>query len=194
MADPAGGGLEERSVELVRTWLERSRSVPTSASARRLAGVLSDPNGLPFTLGFIDGVVRPEDLAVAARNLRRLGPLVPRFLPWYQRAAVRLGGLVAPVLPLAVVPPARIVLRRMVGHLILDASPQRLGREIASLREKGVRLNLNLLGEAVLGEHEADRRLAGTRRLLARDDVDYVSVKVSAIANGLDMWAFDETV
>src|SRR5206468_1849568 len=58
----------------------------------------------------------------------------------------------------------------------------------------GNRLNLNLLGEAVLGEKEAARRLAGTRELLARDDVDYVSIKVSSVVSQLSMWSFDEAV
>lgn len=46
----------------------------------------------------------------------------------------------------------------------------------------------------MLGEKEARRRFEGTRTLLARDDVDYVSIKVSSIASQLSMWAFDETV
>ncbi|WP_210508167.1 proline dehydrogenase family protein [Naasia sp. SYSU D00057] len=185
---------EERTVALVRSWLARSADAPTDAAAARLAGVLRDPKGLPFTVGFIDGVVRPEDLRVAARNLWRLRRVLPRFLPLYQRAAILAGGLAGLILPWPVVPIAREVLRRMVGHLVLDATPRRLGRSIARLRSRGARLNLNLLGEAVLGEDEAKRRLAGTRKLLARDDVDYVSVKVSAIAGQLTMWGFDETV
>jgi RHH-type proline utilization regulon transcriptional repressor/proline dehydrogenase/delta 1-pyrroline-5-carboxylate dehydrogenase len=51
-----------------------------------------------------------------------------------------------------------------------------------------------LLGEAVLGEREAARRLDGTRRLLARDDVDYVSIKVSSTVAPHNPWAFDEAV
>ena len=83
---------------------------------------------------------------------------------------------------------------RMVGHLVLDATPAKLGPAIAKLRESGNRLNLNLLGEAVLGEDEADRRLRGTYELLARDDVDYVSIKVSSVVSQLSMWSFDEAV
>jgi len=31
--------------------------------------VLKDPSGLEFTVGFVDGVIRPEDIKVAARKL-----------------------------------------------------------------------------------------------------------------------------
>ena len=181
-------------VALVRRWLAESAEHPVDPAAERLAGVLKDPNGLAFTVGFVDGVMRPEDLGVAGRNLEQVAKLTPKFLPWYLRAAIRVGGVVAPVLPWAVIPIARRVLRQMVGHLVLDATPAKLGPSIAMLRESGNRLNLNLLGEAVLGEDEADRRLRGTYEFLARDDVDYVSIKVSSVVSQLSMWSFDEAV
>ena len=186
--------LAERTVALVRRWLEEASRVPVNASAQRLAGVLKDPKGLDFTVGFVDGVIRPEDLQVAARNLAALAPGVPAFLPSYLRGAVRLGGVFAPLLPGIVVPIARRVLRGMVGHLIVDATPAKLGVAIASLRAHGAKLNVNLLGEAVLGEREAARRLAGTHALLARDDVDYVSIKVSSTVAPHSPWAFEEDV
>ncbi|CAL4860901.1 bifunctional proline dehydrogenase/L-glutamate gamma-semialdehyde dehydrogenase [Microbacterium sp. MM2322] len=186
--------LAERAIALAERWVAESAEVTVDPAAERLAGVLKDPNGLPFTLGFVDGVMRPESLTAAAANLQRVAPLAPAFLPWYLRAAVRAGGVVAPILPTPVVPIARRVLREMVGHLIVDARPDKLGPALQTLRESGARLNLNLLGEAVLGEAEALRRLEGIHELVRRDDVDYVSVKVSAIASHLSMWAFDEIV
>ncbi|GIG27783.1 bifunctional proline dehydrogenase/L-glutamate gamma-semialdehyde dehydrogenase [Cellulomonas marina] len=180
---------------LVRRWLDEASAHPADPAAARLAGLLTDPDGLAFAVGFVDDVVRPEDLGVAARALARLAPGVPRFLPAHLRAAVRLGGVLAPVLPWAVVPVARRVLRSMVGHLVVDATDARLGRAIAALRsEPGTRLNVNLLGEAVLGRREADRRLAGLRRLVERPDVTYVSVKVSAAVEPHAPWAFEAAV
>ncbi len=82
----------------------------------------------------------------------------------------------------------------MVGHLIVDATDAKLGPAIAKIKRDGVRLNVNLLGEAVLGEKEASRRLEGTQRLLARDDVDYVSIKVSSTVHPHSPWAFDHAV
>ena len=179
---------------LVRSWLEQSAEVKPDPSAERLAGVLKDPRGLEFTLGFVDGVMRPEDLRVAAKKLEQLAKRIPRFLPWYLRAAIAVGGGFATLLPWPIIPIARRVLRAMVSHLVVDATPKKLDTTLARLRGEGLRLNINLLGEAVLGEREADRRLQGTRELLARDDVDYVSVKVSSVASQLSMWGFDETV
>ncbi|WP_343318491.1 bifunctional proline dehydrogenase/L-glutamate gamma-semialdehyde dehydrogenase [Arthrobacter sp. TMP15] len=189
-----GDELAEESIALVRRWLAEAATFPADVSAQRLAGVLKDPAGLDFTVGFVDGVIRPEDVVVAGRNLAALAPKVPAFLPWYMRSAVRLGGVMAPIMPHLVIPIARRVLREMVGHLIVDATDAKLGRSIAKIRADGTELNINLLGEAVLGEKEADRRLKGTLKLLARDDVDYVSIKESSTVAPHSPWAFDEAV
>lgn len=187
--------LATEAIALVRTWLCASANEPVDAAAARLAGLLRDPDGLAFAVGFIDQVVRPEDLKVAARNLRRLASRPPRFLGRILGTLVRIGGALAPVLPSLVVGVSRGVLRSMVRHLIIDATPQHLGAAIARIRRtEGVRLNVNLLGEAILGREEAARRLAGTRELLERGDVDYVSIKVSATVAPHTPWAFDEAV
>ncbi|MCK2025391.1 bifunctional proline dehydrogenase/L-glutamate gamma-semialdehyde dehydrogenase [Microbacterium sp. SSW1-47] len=184
----------EEVAALVQRWLAESETHPVEPAAQRLSEVLKDPNGLDFTVGFVDGVMRPEDLRVAGRKLAELSDITPTLLPGYLRAAIKAGGFWAPKLPGVVVPISRRVLRAMVGHLVLDATPSKLGPAIAKLRKTGNRLNLNLLGEAVLGEREAGRRLQGTYDFLARPDVDYVSIKVSSVVSQLSMWSFDEAV
>lgn len=187
--------LADDAVALVQRWLVESREVPSDTAAKRLAGVLSDPHGLDFTVGFVDGVVRPEDLKVAARSLRDIAALTPKFLPLPLRGLIRLGGALAPAFPGIVVPISRTVLRGMVKHLIVDATDAKLGKAIRRIRSaEGVHLNINLLGEAILGEDEAARRLEGTHRLLERDDVDYVSIKVSSTVAPHSPWAFDDAV
>ena len=84
--------------------------------------------------------------------------------------------------------------RELVGDLVVDATDRGLGPALARLRAGGNRLNVNLLGEAVLGEREAARRLAEVSRLVTREDVDYVSVKVSAVTGPHNPWGFTEVV
>ena len=198
--DGEPAGLDELTdlsgdvIATVRRWLAEAAKIAPDASAERLAGVLKDPRGLPFTVGFIDGVIRPEDTRVAARSFAELAKEIPTFLPLHLRAAVRLGAVAGRLVPGLVIPVVRRVLRGMVGHLIVDARDAQLGKAIAKIRAKGERLNVNLLGEAVLGEREAARRLEGTHRLLARQDIDYVSIKVSSTVAPHSAWAFDEAV
>lgn len=186
--------LAGEAIALARTWLAEASNYPVDPAAERLAGVLKDPKGLDFTVGFVDGVVRPEDTRAAAKKLSELTALTPAFLPAHLRGAIGLGGAFAKPLPGIVVPIARKVLREMVSHLIIDASDVKLGRAISKIKRDGVRLNINLLGEAILGEKEAAKRLEGTHKLLARDDVDYVSIKTSSVMAPHNHWAYDEAV
>src|SRR5699024_9662443 len=82
----------------------------------------------------------------------------------------------------------------MVGHLIIDSRDPHLGKAIKKIRTDGVNLNINLLGEAILGQGEANNRIAATLALIEREDVDYVSIKVSATVAPHTRWAHDVAV
>ncbi|MBD5786430.1 proline dehydrogenase family protein [Cellulosimicrobium terreum] len=204
-AHPGPTDLVEEAVTLARRWLagsDGSSDGPSGAiggaraearerrTAERLGALVSDPDGLELAVRFVDDVARPRDTGVAARALGRLGALAGGaggFLGPVDRGLLGLGARVAPVLPSVVVPAARLRLRQLVGHLVADAGPG-LGPHLARTRAEGYALNVNLLGEAVLGEDEANARLERTIALVERPDVDYVSVKVSSVASQLVPW------
>ncbi|WP_225754500.1 bifunctional proline dehydrogenase/L-glutamate gamma-semialdehyde dehydrogenase [Actinotalea sp. Marseille-Q4924] len=185
--------LTDAAVRLAHEWLDATAAGETADERRttgRLASLVGDPAGLELALRFVDRVARPEDDRTAAAELAALAPYTRAaggFLGPVDRALLGLGTLVAPVLPGVVVPAARLRLRQLVGHLVADAGPG-LGAHIARVTGEGFRLNLNLLGEAVLGEQEAAGRLKRVTALVERPDVDYVSVKVSSVASQLSTW------
>jgi RHH-type proline utilization regulon transcriptional repressor/proline dehydrogenase/delta 1-pyrroline-5-carboxylate dehydrogenase len=187
--------LAQEAISLVRMWLDESkRKRARSPAERRLAKILKDPKGLDWTLRFVDRVIRPSDRKVAAAELARLSKDLPKSLGSLDRLAISVGGSFAKSFSFIVIPIAKSVLRKLVGHLIADARPKKLTKHIARSKSGGVSLNLNLLGEAVLGEKEANHRLKETFALLKRKDVDYVSIKLSAVASQLSMWGFETTV
>ncbi len=196
---PADDALTGAAVALAHEWMTATAADETPAERRatgRLAALVADPAGLDLAVRFVDRVARPEDVRVAAAELADLGHRASDasgFLGGVDRALLGVGARVAPLLPGAVVPAARIRLRQLVGHLVADAGPG-LGPHIARARRDGFRLNLNLLGEAVLGEDEAHRRLQRVTALVARPDVDYVSIKVSAVASQLSTWDTEGSV
>ena len=189
--------VTEDAIRLARSWLSATAEGQTAKERRttgRLAALVADPAGLELAVRFVDRVARPQDVRVAARELAGLtSGAAAGFLGPLDRAMLGVGALVAPVLPDVVVPAARLRLRSLVGHLVADDGPG-LAAHLAATRAEGFRLNLNLLGEAVLGEREAAARLARVTALVERPDVDYVSVKVSAVASQLSTWDTDGSV
>ncbi len=91
-------------------------------------------------------------------------------------------------------PVARLYMRKMVGHLVLDAESDALNKILDKAAESGEQLNLNLLGEAVLGEEEAKSRAERTLKLIQNPRVTYVSVKASSMVAQLNPWDIDGSV
>ena len=166
------------------------------AQARKLARMMADPHGKELTIALADQAFRsrrPERIAdQLAYLLDRYG--VPQYMDWWERVALLLGGAMAHYLPSLVVPPIVNRLRHETQNVILPGEEEDLRRYLEERRRAGIRLNLNQLGEAILGEAEAARRLDAYLALLARDDVEYISVKISSVFSQIDLVAFPATV
>ncbi|WP_277872996.1 bifunctional proline dehydrogenase/L-glutamate gamma-semialdehyde dehydrogenase [Raineyella fluvialis] len=165
----------ELAVPTAERWWRTAHGGRHDLASTLMSRVVADPAGMRLLLDFVDGVVRPEDDRTAAHALHRLAHTGPE-------------------LPGVVVPPARRMLRALVGDLVVDASDDRLGAALERLSRHGADLNVNLLGEAVLGDAEAARRLADVERLVRREDVTYVSLKVSSVLGPHNPWGFDAAV
>lgn len=191
--------LVDAASALVAQWLERAATTTTGVERKvgnRLHELIQDPAGVAFAMRFVDRVVRPEGDDLAAEQLATLVERrgLPGFLSPTDKLLLGAGARLAPRLPDLVMPLAQRRMRQLVGHLVLDADDDAIEQHIRRQREAGHRLNVNMLGEAVLGEGEADRRLQATIDLVRRPDVDYVSVKVSAIAAQLNPWDHEGSV
>ena len=191
------GVLAAKAVTLAGTFIRDAhdaRSKRELRQAKRISRLLQQPEGLSFMLSLTDEVLRIRDHRRAARrlaavvshttNFHFLGP-VDRFL---LKFGTMLGGF-APGLVMSMVS-ARV--RRELSGFVISADGKALSRHIARRRREGVTVNVNLLGEAVLGDDEAQARLEAVIALLRRHDIEYVSVKISSICAQINQVAFDE--
>ncbi len=180
-------------VTLAQGWIEAARGMKPEPAAARLAELLTDERGAEFARTFVDVVVRPEDPKVVARNLERASRAVPDDLAWYLRGAVTVGGGFATMAPWAVVPSARKVLRRLAGHLVVDATPARTPAALAKVGGPDTRVDVALLGPAVLGPAGRDRRLAAIDELL-HQDVAAVTIDLDTVLPPMSPWDLDAAV
>ena len=186
------------AVALVDGWLREAPDLETrqdKATASQLQELIEDPDGVAFTMGFVDRVARPDNNAVAAAQLAGLvqSNALPSYLSVIDRFLLQAGAKVGQYLPGIVMPLARRRMRQIVGHMVVDSETKPLRSHLEERRSAGYDLNVNLLGEAVLGEREADKRMQATLDLLQEPAIDYVSIKLSSVVPQLNYWAWEES-
>ena len=189
------GAVVSRATSLLATSRGDTRRVERRRQAR-LARIVDDAGLRELTFALTDEVLRLEDDRRAAARfaavVRDLG--VASGLGTIDRVSLRVGAVVAPRLPRLVMP---LVRRRILSEaegVVLPAEDPAFARHAAHRASEGFRLNVNVLGEAILSDEEADARMSLLRERIARPDVTYVSLKISAICANLDVLAFEHSV
>lgn len=184
--------LIPEAIALAHHWLSSTQGQDTGSEARaaeQLSAILRDPSGMRFTMDFVDRVARPADDRAAAHALRTVtAEASPEFLSNVDNALLTLGAQAGRLAPHLVMPLARARMRQMVSHLVMDVTGRPLKKRLETARERGEQLNLNLLGEMVLGEAEAKDRTRRTIELINNPLVEYVSVKASSLCAKLQHW------
>lgn len=191
--------LPQQAVALAEDLLRAAQTQQTEAErsqAEKIARMMEDPRGKDLTIALADQAFRSHQPARVADQLsyllRRYG--TPNYMEWWERTALTLGSVLGEYLPSMVVPPLIARLRQETRSVILPGEESELRHYLQRRYQTHIRLNLNQLGEAILGEAEAHRRLDAYLDLLSRDDVEYISVKVSSIFSQINLVAFDQTV
>ncbi len=191
--------LAAETIALAADLLAKAAAQQTSAEAKqgaKLARLMNDPVGKQFTMAMSDQAFRSHDTERVANQLahllRKYG--VPSYLEPIERILLGIGTQASQFLPEFVVPKIIEKLRQETENVILPAEDGPLNSYLQTRYSTGTRLNLNYLGEAILGEDEAKRRFEAYLNMLRRPDVEYISVKISSIYSQINLVAFEATV
>jgi RHH-type proline utilization regulon transcriptional repressor/proline dehydrogenase/delta 1-pyrroline-5-carboxylate dehydrogenase len=181
--------LEESTILLVTNLLrdaELGRTRRDETNRKRFARLLKDPAAISLTMSLTDEVMRMSSPRNAAKTFRRISKMATAsglgFLDFVGLKGISVVSYFLPALVIRVVH-QRV---RMAAHgIILPAEAPLLARHIKKRSANHANLNINVLGEAVLGETEARERLESVIAMVGRPEVNYASVKISAIVSQL---------
>ncbi len=163
---------------------QRLRTHRERANRRRFARLLKDRRAIEVTMTLTDEVMRVSQARSAAGILRGTArrASVAGFGA-FNALGLRLIALVSRPTPALAVKVVHARVRALSKDLILAAEHGPLRRHLDVRQREGLRLNINVLGEAVLGEREANERLERVLEMMAREEVTYVSVKLSSLVS-----------
>ncbi|PHS05257.1 MAG: 1-pyrroline-5-carboxylate dehydrogenase [Blastopirellula sp.] len=187
--------IEQLAERLLRDAQQAMRADERRQSAQ-MARLIEDPKSIGFTIAMVDQLFRSDRPKVQSKRLRAIIQEhgVPRYFPLIDRILLHLGSSMSRFFPGSIMPWIAQRMRADSRRVILDSQPQSLKHYLKQRSAAGFSINLNHLGEAVLGEQEAQRRLETVIDSLKQSDVQYVSVKISAIYSQINLVAWDESL
>lgn len=182
---PTTPELVDQACALAAELLAAPRSAIEKKEAAKMARLLADPSGKELTFHLADEVFRPPSSSAQAATFRRLIKThgIPKYLRSSERILMKVGAFASRFFPGLVMPAVTAQIRKDSQRVILPREEKSLNSYFA----KRSKVNLNLLGEAILGEEEAQNRLEQNLTLLAKPECTYLSIKISAIFSQINL-------
>lgn len=190
---------EKKAIHLADLLLREANRVQTSSEKQtqaELARMMDDPKGKIFTMSFTDECFRSHrTLRIADQLIYLMNKFgIPKYLTKWKQFQLMIFKVLGRPFSFILIPIVRWTLRKTTSRVILPGEKQALIHHLRERRKENVRLNLNHLGEAILSEQEAQRRLNIYLNDLKQPDIDYISIKISTIYSQINVLDWEKTI
>jgi len=191
--------LIDKAIYLARQLQQRSHDLQTPAERRQQAELdrmIQSPHDKATLMQITDETFRSREAQRSVDQFIHILDVqgVPRFFSPLDRTLLRGFQSFGAYLPGVAMPLVKEKMQQETANVILPAEPELLTKYLNVRRDEGVRMNVNHLGEALLGERDARRRLEKYLAVLQRPEIEVISVKISTIYSQIMPIARDHTV
>ena len=185
-----------KTLALAEKWQNRANTLRTKDELKQqqmMRRLLNHPSDKTVVMHLVDQSFRSGNPRRAVDQFRYLLQHhgIPRFFPqveqWLLKLFLRFGNLVPQISHSQILRKIRDDTR----STILPEEPEILNAHLKKRQSEGVQVNLNHLGEAVLGNGEALNRLKHYGDSLRNPDIHTISIKISNIVAQLHPLGFE---
>jgi len=189
----------QKALFLARRLQERASSLQTPSEKRQQAELdrmLQTPTDKATLAQMTDQAFRTNDPARAVEHLTHILDVqgVPRFFNPWDRTLMKGFQSFGGYLPGVALPLVKEHMQKETANVILPGEKEMLTRHLRERTSEGVRMNVNFLGEAILSEPEAERRLQQYLLGLQWPEIEVVSIKISTLYSQISPLAREHTV
>lgn len=191
--------IVNKALALARVWQDRANDLLTSeekAIQEQMQRLTTHPIDKAVLTKMIDQSFRSHDNARVADQVNTILTSygIPDFFPRVDRLLIQMFLGLGRHFPAFTVPKMISRMRDSSSRAIIAGEKEALRAHLLKRKKQGVRMNINHLGEALLGEKEARRRLDTYIEDMQNPEIEYISVKISTIYSQILPIAFDHTV
>ncbi len=188
-----------QAIELARLLQQRAMQLQTDPERRQqdeLERMMQSPHDKATLTQMTDQTLRSSTSRRAVNQLLHILDVqgIPRFFSGLDRALLQGFRSFGAWLPGVAVPMVQERMRRESANVILPAEEEILIQHLRERQASGVRMNVNFLGEALLGEEAAAERMNTYLSALQKPDLECLSIKISTIYSQISSLAWEDTV
>ena len=189
----------QQAIHLARELCRRARELQTPQERRQQAELdrmIQSPHDKATLMQLTDQAFRSRRPHRAADQFIHILDVqgVPRFFSALDRTLLQGFQSFGAYLPGVAMPLVKEQMQQETANVILPAERELLAEHLRARWEEGVRMNVNFLGEALLGEEDAERRLQGYLAALQQPEIEVISVKISTIYSQISALAREHTI
>lgn len=191
--------IAKKAVRQAEAWQNRANALLTTeekAVQEQMRKLLTHPMDKVVLTRLIDQSFRSRDNRRVADQVNAIltSHGVPDFFSRVEKLLVQMFLGLGRHVPSLSVPKMIERMRQDSSRAIIAGEAEVLHAHLRKRRREHVRMNINHLGEAVLGEQEAARRLATYIKDMQDPDIEVISVKISTIYSQISSLAMAHSV
>ena len=191
--------LEQAAIELAKALQKRASELQTPAERRQQAELdrmLEHPEDKATLTQITDQSFRSNSPGRVVDQMVHILDVqgVPRFFSMFDQALLKGFQSFGEYLPGVAVPLVKEKMRKETANVILPAEEEKLRGHLSERTHEGVRMNVNFLGEAILGEQECRKRLDRYLSALQMPEIECVSIKISTLYSQISALAREHTI
>ncbi|MDM8518335.1 hypothetical protein QUF76_19240 [Desulfobacterales bacterium HSG16] len=191
--------IMDQAVEIAEIWQKKANELVTKdekSVQQMMMRLLRNPMDKVVLTKMIDQSFRAKSTKRVADQvsyvMNKFG--VPKFFSTPEKALMNIFLAVGQHVSMISIPQMIKKIRQDSSRSIIPGELDQLHAHLKKRKQEEVRMNLNHLGEAVLGEDEAAGRLDTYIKDMEDPEIEYISVKISTIYSQISSLAFDHTV
>ncbi len=191
--------LINSSIKLAEKWQNRATELVSDFDREfyvKMNKMLEHPKDKALLIELMDQCFRAESNARIADQICFLIEKhgMAHFFTTKDKTLLYLFTNIGKYLPNLSVPMFVNQIREDTKTVVIKGEEDIFNAHLKKRKSEGTRVNINLIGEVVLGEEEADERMEKYLKAIANPNVDYLSIKISTIFSQINPLDFDNTV
>jgi RHH-type proline utilization regulon transcriptional repressor/proline dehydrogenase/delta 1-pyrroline-5-carboxylate dehydrogenase len=191
--------LRELSVELAKKWQNKASKLISNSDKKfhkKMNRMFLHPEGKALLIELMDQSFRSSLSARVANQIIFLlskHPISDFFTP-VEKVLLIVFKYFGKLIPIISVPLFISQIRNDTKDIVVKGEEDSFNNYLTKRKKEETTVNVNLIGEVVLGEEEAKERIEKYLRALRNPNINYISIKISTIYSQINVLDFEYTI